>query len=189
LKPEALWLFPHLHNALQQNITAGIPLSPAHYLECFGFLQPRLFGEATMLHRLAREHTFDLQTEWSLGELERSQNLTLIAGPQDLWRQHHQFPSAFCHQQSRLVLNPIYVTRRQADNLECTLTWPNQVMRNECCGAEAVLPATCQLSRDELRRLLQGTGAFDGARLRELVAKFVLVPLPTEYCRHAAMQT
>jgi hypothetical protein len=59
-------------------------------------------------------------------------------------------------------------------------------MRNECCGAEAVLPATCQLSRNELRRLLQEPDALDDARLRELVAKFVLVPLPADYCRHEA---
>jgi SAM-dependent methyltransferase len=186
LKPEALWLFPHLHNALQQNITAGVPLSPAHYLDCFGFLKPRLFDEAAILNGLARQQGFDLRMQSPIVELEMSQNLTLIAGPQDLWREHHLFPSAFCKQQSRLVLNPIYRTRSQADKLECTLTWPNQVMRNECCGAEAVLPATCQLSRNELRRLLQEPDALDDARLRELVAKFVLVPLPADYCRHEA---
>lgn len=187
LKPEALWLFPHLHNALQQNVTAGIPLSPDHYLDCFGFLEPRLFDETTMLHRFTRQHTFDLRQQLPLVALEKSQNLMLIAGPQDLWREHHQFPSAFCEHQSRLVLNPIYRARRQGDNLQCSLTWPNQVMRKECCGAEAVLPVTCQLSRNELQRLLQGIDAPDDARLRDLVAKFVLVPLPEDYCRDYAM--
>lgn len=183
LKPEALWLFPHLHNALQHNITAGTPLSPERYLACFDSLDPRLFDETTILQGLSQRHTLDLRAQLTPGELEKSPNLTLIAGAQNFWREHRLFPSAFCRHQSRLALNPIYAWEMRQDRLEGTLTWPNEVMRDECHGVEAVLPATCRLNRRELQDLLKGDSSSSNARLEELVAQFVLVPLPPNYSR------
>jgi SAM-dependent methyltransferase len=182
-KPESLWLFPHLHNALQHNITAGTPLSPEHYLACFDSLAARLFDETTILHGLSQRRTLDLRAQLTPGELEKSPNLTLLAGTQDLWREHRQFPSAFCRQRSRLALNPIYAWESRQDCLEGTLTWPNKVMKDECHGAEAVLPATCRLHKRELRDLLKGNASSTNARLEELVAQFVLAPLPANYSR------
>jgi len=183
VKPEALWLFPHLHNALQHNITAGIPLSPERYLACFDSHDARLFDETTILHGLSQRRTLDLQAELTRGELEKSPNLTLVAGAQSLWREHRLFPSAFCRQQSRLALNPIYAWKSRQDHLEGALIWPNEVMKEECRGVEAVLPATCRLNKRELREFLAGDSSSSNARLNELVAQFVLVALPPNYSR------
>ncbi len=184
--PEAIWLFPHLHNALQHNITAGVPLPPGQYLDCFGVAKPRLFDEATILHGMTQRGMFDLRTQSPLGELEKSPNLTLVAGPQSLWQEYRQFPRSFCERWSRLVLNPIYRWQDRGDKLEGTLTWPNEVMREECRGAEEVLPATCLLDKKELKTLLNRDST-EEARLKELVAKFILVPLPLNYRRDNGM--
>jgi SAM-dependent methyltransferase len=182
---EGMWLFPHLHNALRENITAGVPLSPEAYLECFDIPGARLFDEATILRALSQEHTLDLREQAQVSKLNQSPTVTLIAGKPDLWRKHGQFPSSLCRKRSSLVLNPIY--RRAHGKAEWTLTWPNDEMRTECGGAEKVLPATGSWSKTELQHLLSENSKSDEARLSELVARFVLVPLPTNYCRDAAL--
>ncbi|HEY5705656.1 MAG TPA: class I SAM-dependent methyltransferase [Terrimicrobiaceae bacterium] len=180
-KPGALWLFPHLHNALQQNMVAGLPLSPDGYLECFSCASPRLFDETEILHGLSKKYQFDLSRNSSVSELNNSQTLTLIGGDEDLWRVHNRFPASFCEKRSSLVINPIYHNTPTENTVERTLRWPNEVMRRECRGAEAILPGSCHLSQTEIRQLTKGDSVPDGARLEKLVAKFVLVPLPPHY--------
>jgi SAM-dependent methyltransferase len=185
-RPQALWLFPHLHNALQANITAGVPLSPEKYLECFSALDARLFDETEIIRGLSERHTLELERQLSIPELNKAQTLTLIGGTPELWRGHHGFPSALCKNRERLVINPIYRQSWQSNNLELNLTWPNDVMREECSGAEAFLPCQFRLSRGEWTQLFEKNPSLNMERLHELVAKFILVPLPSLYTNDRA---
>jgi len=184
MRAEAFWLFPHLHNSLQHNIVAGIPLSPEQYLECFGFREARIFDEIALLLGLSQRRLVDLGTEHPLSKLNESQTLTYVRGGRDVWQLHDGFPSAFCRTRSTLLVNPIYRGRWHLDNLELELVWPNELIRNECSAAETVLPPKLQIGKSELRQLRQLSAQMSTAdwdRLGDLVARFVLVPLPPHY--------
>jgi hypothetical protein len=178
---EALWLFPHLHNRLQQNLVAGTPLSPEGYLDCFGFPEARIFDETEMLRGLTKERVLDLGQKPSASNLNASQTLTFVRGGDEIWRKHNGFPSALCASRSNLVINPIYRQRIWSEGVELELAWPNNTMRNECRGAEAVLPTARRLSRADLGLLNDKSSSPDRDRLSDLVAEFVLVPLPPDY--------
>jgi SAM-dependent methyltransferase/uncharacterized protein YbaR (Trm112 family) len=178
---DSLWLFPHLHNRAQQNLVAGIPLAPGDYLDCFGFPEARLFDETDLLLGMARRHVLDLSQAAPASQLHAAQTLTFIRGRPDIWRAHNGFPSALWRHESGLTVNPIYRGQWRADGLELELAWPNDTMKQECRGAEAILPSRCQLNRADLQLTNGGHAPADVNRLNELVASFVLVPLPRRY--------
>jgi SAM-dependent methyltransferase/uncharacterized protein YbaR (Trm112 family) len=182
VKPGGLWLFPHLHNALQKNITAGIPLSPEHYLRCFDSPDVRLFAEGELVRELTERHVLDLQRSPDMATLNAAPTLTLVGGNANLWRKHQDFPSTLCKHAASLTINPIYRPSSSSQE-EWKLTWPNDVMKAECSEAEAILPRSWKRNRSELDALLRaGDSAAGNPTLADLVAKFVLVALPPNYC-------
>lgn len=181
MRAEALWIFPHLHNSLQNNIVAGSPLSPEKYLECFGFAEGRLFDETGILLGLSERRGLDLGRDIPASTLHQSQALTYVRGGRDIWQVHHGFPLSLCRNTSNLVVNPIYRGRWHLDNLELEIVWPNDILRNECCAADSVLPPTIRMSKTELRQWRDRRSTSDWDGLDDLVARFVFVPLPRRY--------
>jgi SAM-dependent methyltransferase len=177
---DALWLFPHLHNALQHNVVAGIPMSPEGYLNLFDLPNARLFAEGDVLGGLTERQVLDLRGTTRGARLDAAPTLVLVAGGDDLWRVHDQFPMALCRDRSRLTINPIYRHHETGDGLELVLTWPNPYIRQECVAAEAILQKHYRLSREAVRRALEGS---DPSQLADLVGRFILVPLPPRYTR------
>ena len=180
---DALWLFPHLHNGMQHNPVAGIPLSPEKYLECFGFPEARLFDETEILHSLSRQRVVDLGTQSTLSQLNQARTLTFVRGGRTVWRVYDRFPLALCKDRSLLTVNPIYRGGWQGDNLELRLTWPNDSIAKECSSVTAVLRSTYQLRKADLRCLLDLGSTPDWDHVSDLISKFVLVPLPRRYQR------
>lgn len=181
LTSSAIWLFPHLHNALQHNMVAGIPLSPERYLECFGFLEARLFDEGDILHGLCDKRVLDLEASSALSRLNDAPTLTLIGGQRKLWGVHREFPSGFYSDRPSLEINPIYRVKRSGDKLDLSLKWPNPVMKEECSAAESILPRQYQLDKNELLELLEEKREPNDERLSDLVSRFILIPLPANY--------
>jgi SAM-dependent methyltransferase len=178
---ECLWLFPHLHNRLQPNLVAGIPLTPDGYLECFGLPDARLFDEAGILRRLSKDRILDLGEKHEASELNGCRTLTMVRGGAPLWRRHPGFPAALHRDRSRLALNPIYRVRAHGDDVELAVAWPNDVFREECGSVTAVLPSEIRLRAGELASLVGSEPAADEERLSDLTAQFVVVPLPPRY--------
>ena len=186
LTPRGVWLFPHLHNRLQPNFVAGIPLSPEGYLECFGLPEGRLFDETQLLRDLSQARLLDLRDRREPAELNRSPALTFVSGPSELWSAHEGFPSLLCQPRLHLEVNPIYQGRRTREHLELELSWPNRLMSSECRGAESVLPARCRLALATLAEDEAEDGVARSTVVEDLVAQFVLVPLPRNYTRRRA---
>jgi SAM-dependent methyltransferase len=180
---DALWLFPHLHNGRQHNLVAGIPLSPEKYLECFALAEGRLFDETEILHGLSQQRVVDLRSQPPSSQLNQARTLTFVRGGRAVWRAYNRFPLAFCADTSLLTVNPIYRGLWQGDILELRLTWPNDSIRRECSSVTAVLRSTYQLNKADLRYLRDLGTTPDWDHLGDLIAKFVLVPLPRRYQR------
>jgi hypothetical protein len=183
VRDDGLWVLAHLHNALQANITAGIPLAPELYLELFEFLQCRLFDEAAILREASRNDRMDLRELHPAAQLRQANALSLIAGPPSLWTVHAGFARRLCGDATNLQVNPIYVRSGGRGSGEMVFRWPNEVIRKECAAAEDILPSNCNLPEERIRGLLDGR---HGSELEELVRRFVLVPLPDRYCRSSA---
>jgi ubiquinone/menaquinone biosynthesis C-methylase UbiE len=180
-RENALWLFPHLHNSLQENITAGIPLSPEGYLQCFDLPAARLFDEAEVLNHLVRNYVLPFDEQCAMKELECAKNLILVAGPRKIWRSYKDFPARLCGNPLGLALNPIY---RPHGRTGVQLKWPNSVIRQECRSAECILPAEIDFGGATYTEWLEKNLGNSEAELRNLVGKFILVALPPRYCEN-----
>ena len=181
VRDDGLWVFPHLHNALQTNFTAGIPLSPEDYARIFSAVAPRLFAERDLLRALSTQQPIDWSMRHSLGDLESAPALTLIGGPAQTFGIQRDPLAAFCRPPSRLAINPIYRVTRQGDNAKLELNWPQATIRAECGSIEAYLPTTFSLLAGDLQNLAAGTFKWNDPRTQELIRHFVLVPLPAHY--------
>ena len=181
LRPDALWVFPHLHNRLCDNVVAGLPLSPEGYQECFDLTDGRLFAESDLLQELAHTGVVDFCTSIPASRLSQAANLTFIRAGANAWRSYRCFPEVFCRRADHLRINPIYRSRRLQDGLSLQLNWPNPLLQKECAEAETVLPHTSRLTTAQLARLGRESTNSKMNGLEDLVAKFVVVPLPRSY--------
>lgn len=183
---EALWLFPHLHNALAENFNPGIPLSPEQYGRCFAQVPHRIFQEGQLLSDFYREGALHLDRVPVTDEIAQAQNLTLIATRRpDFWRARTDLAQRLTVHPAQLLVNPIYRVQSGDDITRLTLSWPSTRLREECREVEGYLPNSCEIDSGLLRRLRAGSlSAEDSAVMQRLAQQFILVHLP-----HAAYAT
>lgn len=182
-KPGALWLFAHLHNALQDNITPGIPLTPAKYLDLFSFLAPRVYDEMALLTEFSRTRRLDLREPTDPVSLSRAKALSLIGGGAEKWGMHEGLIEAVAARSDTLAVNPIYASIATRHGVTLHLNWPNPVLKRECETVECILPRECEISDLEMPDAVSGACLGTNPRICELISRFVLVPLPPRYCR------
>ncbi len=70
---------PHLHSALGENFSPGMPLTPAAYAELFAPLAPRLYRDEDLLGPLLDREAFDLARPVTPAEMGSEPSLTLVA--------------------------------------------------------------------------------------------------------------
>jgi SAM-dependent methyltransferase len=183
LKRDAVWVFPHLHNALADNVTAGTPLSPEHYARCFEFLDPTLFDEADLLRHTGEIRRAPRSSGAAVARLRGAQTVALVGGVKDPLDAARPLRELVGDAGVGLRINPIYQGRWRGDTLRLELRWPNERLHEECRAADDVLPRECELTKSQVRRLRGAGGAADDPQIRELTSRFVLVPLPRNYSR------
>jgi SAM-dependent methyltransferase len=182
-KADALWLFPHLHNALAENVTPGIPLAPEHYARCFEFVDPVLFDEADLHEGLAnRGHTDPIRPRRP-DDLSGAKSLALLGGATEALRERTPLSSWLRSDTSTLTINPIYQGEWRGDRLSLKMRWPNPVLHRECREVEAILPASIEVARADLEQIAREDGSADDQLIRDLIGRFVLVSLPRGYSR------
>lgn len=177
---EALWLFPHLHNARAENFNPGIPLEPDQYRHCFADVPHRIFAESSLLSDFFVDGALRLDRPSSASDLAQAQNLTLIGTRRhDFWRERADLAPRLASRSQRLLVNPIYSIQADDAVTRLTLSWPSPRLQDECREVERYLPKTCELDSALLRRLRTDELLDrDLATVHELVRKFVLVNLP-----------
>jgi SAM-dependent methyltransferase/uncharacterized protein YbaR (Trm112 family) len=177
---EALWLFPHLHNAHAENFNPGIPLSPDQYGRCFAQVPHRIYCEATLLSDFHREGALFLDRVPAADEVAQAQNLTLVGTRRrDFWRARADLAQRLSSHPEELLVNPIYSVLAGNTVTRLTLSWPSTRLQEECREVEGYLPKSCELHSGLLRRLrTRSLNGEDSAVVQELAQKFVLVNLP-----------
>jgi SAM-dependent methyltransferase len=177
---EALWLFPHLHNARAENFNPGIPLEPEQYAHCFADVPHRLFRESALLSDFHHEGALRLDHAPIAEDLAQAPNLTLIGTRRpDFWRVRTDLAVRLASRPRQLIVNPIYRVEADAAVTRLTLSWPSLRLQDECREVEDYLPRSCNIDSALLQRLrgdeLAGT---DLQAVQDLTRRFVLVNLP-----------
>ena len=181
-RDEALWLVPHLHNALRDNPTPGWPMSPDELGELLGFAERRVLDERAVLARFAEDCTIDLSAQPDRERVGAAAAWSVIGSAgADLWRAH-DLSDVWLGDAGGLRLNPI-CRREQGGREEVyRVAWPNPHFEGECRHATAVLPEEIRVTPGLIGRVEAGEippGCRDEVdRLRR---RFVLVPLPERY--------
>jgi SAM-dependent methyltransferase len=188
-KAHALWLFPHQHNALVENVTPGIPLSPDAYEKCFEAVAPLLFDEADLRRAAVSGHGATVELARRPADLSEAQSLAIVGGSGAIRQEPEPFSMLTARHRINLGINPIYDGVWTGKNLKLRLRWPNDVLRKECRDAESILPPTCEISAKDLNDLINGHGPIDARLTRELLCRFVVVPLPHRYRRRDLLST
>jgi uncharacterized protein YbaR (Trm112 family)/SAM-dependent methyltransferase len=167
-------LLTHLHNLLVENISAGMPLTPASYQELFADLEPRIFKESSVFEALLTRQPLDLSAGCADEELNEEAALILLATRLPLFRVYEIPP----HPEANLPLvrNPLYAVERDGDGEVWTLRFPSTEYASEYANCLRYLPPTARLNRQDLDDLRQGSNT---DKLKELARRHVLLELPS----------
>lgn len=188
LECDALWLFPHMHNARQVNVAPGVPLGPDGWQRLLSALPNRVVAESDLLAGFAGQDACDLRSAVPMEHLEASASLAAVATRRvGFFRRHEGLADTIAAAGEALALNPLWRVTASAAGLHMAAHWPSEELRQECALARTVLPESLGLaSTDVARAGLDGRGLPDASFQRELIRRFALVPLPPGYPRNSA---
>ena len=181
---DAIWLFPHMHNALQTNFSPGVPLRPEDYQRCFDFLPIRTLVESEVFRTFMLDQELDLGTAKAPAELESAQVLSLVASRRsNLWRRHDDLKDLLLANKSAIAINPVYQATGNAPNaVRLQMSWPAPFLEKECEPVREFLPQEVNLDSGLWARLCNHqVRSDDEPTVNELMKKFVVVPLPSNY--------
>jgi hypothetical protein len=169
--PGGTLVLSHLHNALCDNPSPGMPLTPAGYRRLFAERKAVLFKQSAMLDAVAAGDQVELGAGFSDDDLSVEPALMLVAG--DLPRGRPQ-PTAGRH--ARWGVNPLYTSAD--DPLDLQLRFPSDFYAEEFADCRRYLPERVRLPRN----WQDAANAVDpDGRTAELIARHVLLDLPERY--------
>jgi SAM-dependent methyltransferase len=177
---DALFLFPHLHNALQRNIHAGIPLTAAGYQRCFDGIPSVVYDEETVLRGFVNAGELSLDQGEPAQRIEQASSFALVATHREgFWRKRRDLAAPLYADATKLIPNPLYTLTVGRGFVDLQANWPNTTLEAECGAVKEYLPEALRLESTLLERLQgSGGGSVHDADLRSLVQRFALVRLP-----------
>ena len=170
-------LLTHLHNLLADNISPGMPLTPAGYRVLFEGLETKIFQESVAFDDLLARRPLDLSAARSDEELADEAALILVTT---------RLPQLFrvCEYRTdpppsrRLTRNPLYVVEPDGEGEVWTLRFPSDGYELEYASCRRYLPPTVGLSAPDLDGIRRGLPL---DKLQALTERHVLLDLPECY--------
>jgi len=182
--PDGIWLFPHLHNANQPNVAAGIPLAPSAYRDCFDFLPSRLLVETQVLRGFVNTGTGDFAEGPTDAALDSAPTLSLVASRRShVLARREDLVERLVAIRTGLGLNPIYREDGRRDGkAHLHMRWPSRQLEDECVAVKEVLPERVAVNASLLDRVRAGDiDGKDADAIASLSRTFVFVHLPGAY--------
>ena len=137
----AVWMFPHLHNALQANPACGVPLSPRGWDQLLDFAPHRIVSEPSLLHDFVVDDACDLSRQQGEDALDICAALgSVISRSDGLWRRFDGLSSALAANLETFDWNPIWKFEHANGRIKARPGWPTEAMRDECVASFDVLP-------------------------------------------------
>lgn len=168
----------HVHNALQENHSLGLPLAPRWWRNLFAELGARAFKESAALNALIERQPLDLSPQFTDEELAGEQALFMVATLLDGFWRSYDYPGAqFTSGVWRL--NPLYEVEAQGEELKLRLNrFPSPSYEDEYKDCKRYLPAELVIPANVLERA--AAGAWDD-ELQTLAESYVLLNVPEHY--------
>ena len=174
-------VMPHLHSALGENHSAGMPLPPATYADLFAPMAPRLFPDSVLFDDAVDRGVVDLTRSLAADAFTDEPSLTLIASRTPEVFARRTVPASV-EVTGTLAVNPLYAVARTVTGSALTLRFPTPDYEDEFGACRRYLPdavdlpfdATTPLDADAVRETL-------GARYDELRRRLVLIDAPGRY--------
>jgi hypothetical protein len=175
--PDGTIVMPHLHSALGENFTAGMPLTPAAYQALLEPHHPRLYRDSALLDNVLHgvlDLTRDERPEALTGEpalvvvasrhadVFRKVELPWIAPPPD-----------------RVIVNPLYRVQVEDGSSQLILSFPTPEYEEEFAAAKRYLPEVVTLPGDVTRNF--DPLALGKDRYEKLCRQMVLIHVPERY--------
>ncbi len=167
----------HLHNALVENFSAGMPLAPQWWRNQFVELKPRLFKESDLFESAITQREVNLSHKYSDEELRDEAAMFLIATKLDGFYQVYEQPNATAIS-GVLAINPLYqiVRKDGADILQ--LQFPSAEYEEEFGACKRYLPDQIEINAGTLNDLSEMSLNYE---LERLIESRVLLDLPERY--------
>lgn len=167
----------HLHNALCENPSAGLPLPPDGWRNLFEGAPVRMFKESVVLDALVSRQPVDFSADNTDAELVAEPAMFAIATPGGEGLRK-EIPAAATRKAGRLTINPLYAIESEGARQVLTRHFPSAFYEEEFAAAKRYLPERVELTAEQLEKLAAGT--LDGG-LEDLARRRVLLELPESY--------
>lgn len=166
----------HIHNALAENYSAGMPLTPAWWRNLFAELNPRLFKESEVFECAVAQRPIDLSHDNSDEELNNEPALSLIATKLDgLCRVYEQTKAPA--KPIALSINPLYRIEQDGEWAILRLQFPTPEYEEEFGLCKRYLPERVEIRAEALN----DPSALPESELRPLIECRVFLDLPEGY--------
>jgi uncharacterized protein YbaR (Trm112 family)/SAM-dependent methyltransferase len=170
-------ILSHIHNALVDNFSAGMPLAPEWWRNLFAEMDARVFKESEVFESFLNHAPVDLSIDYSDEQLRDEQALFLIATKlEGLFRVYPA--TATPNGNGKLRINPLYRVEQNGGNAVLRIQFPSEQYEEEFGACMRYLPERIEFGADELKNL--EAGALSGG-LKELADLYVLIELPEGY--------
>jgi SAM-dependent methyltransferase len=161
-------ILTHLHNALCDNHSPGMPLTPAAYRNLCETLAARLFKESEFFESVLQKRPLDLSLIYKDADLRSEAAVILMAAEDPKVFRAYQHPPPYVGGYSKLAINPLYQVQHAGDKTRLRLRFPSQYYEQEFGKARSYLPEELELDTRDLNQ-------------PELIDRRVVLPLPDNY--------
>ena len=177
--PDGTIVMPHLHSALGENVTAGMPLTPSAYRDLLEPQGPRLFRDSRLLDDVLHG-TIDLTRDEPPEALAGEPALVIVASRHaDVFRRVELPRPAIAP--DAVIVNPLYRVARSADASVLTLTFPTPEYEEEFAAAKRYLPESVVLPGDVTDGVPALAAALGPERYEALCRQMVFIAAPARY--------
>jgi len=167
----------HVHNALRENYSVGLPLAPRWWRNLLADYGARVFKESEALDSVIEHRAIDLSRDYSDEELADEQALFLIATRLEGIFRKYEYPGAqFASGVWRV--NPLYEIERNEKGAVLRLQFPSPSYEDEYKACKRYLPERVELTAKTIRNLEAGEL---NEELRELADRYVALNAPKGY--------
>lgn len=174
LTGDGVVVLSHIHNALGENFSEGMPLAPEWWRNLFAELNPRLFRESEVFERVVTRQPVDLSPNYSDEELGEEAALFLIATKLDgLFRSYESVERLSVS--GVLRVNPLYEWDAETETLR--LRFPSLEYEEEFGLCKRYLPERAEIAAAALNDL----SSLPEGELRQLIERRVILDLPEGY--------
>jgi len=175
--PDGTIVMPHLHSALGENFTAGMPLTPSAYHDLLEPHHPRLFRDSALLEDVL-QGTLDLSRGEPPEALAGEPALVIVASHNDDVFREVKLPDVLPPPDT-VIVNPLYRVNVRGKESVLTLTFPTPEYEEEFAAVKRYLPSSVTLPDDVTRGI--DPSALGHERYSELCHRLVLIAAPERY--------